>query len=188
MKLEGVSGLVMHNGRLADSLDPITRELRALTDKADKTEADEQEIGDIEWRGSLYWDPDLGAVIPTANLRRMLRDAGGAWKLGTKVLKAVVPLAAVVQLQHDGPKTVAALAAKPEYRWRTTVKLNGRTRIARTRPIFRRWSLTADFELDETELALADFHRIVERAGRLFGLGDANKIGYGRFTATVAAA
>lgn len=184
VELTGRSGLVMHNGRLADSLDPIARELSALTDKHGRTDAEEEQVAEVEWRGSLYWDPETGAYIPTANIVRSFRDAATAWKLGEAVYRSLSPLSEQVSLQHDGPKSINALAAKPEYRWRTTVKI-GRNRTARTRPIFRRWSATAQFELDETELSVDDLLRIVERAGRLHGIGDARKLGYGRFTAEV---
>jgi hypothetical protein len=186
VELTGVTGLVMHNGRLADSLDPIARELAALTDKRGRTPAEEEQIAEVEWKGSLYWDSEMGAYIPTANVIRAMRDAATAWKLGESVYRAVSPLSERVQLHHEGPNTISALAGKPEYRWRTTVKI-GRNRTARTRPIFRRWTVTADFELDDLELSLADFVRIVERAGRMNGIGDARKLGYGRFMATVKA-
>ena len=189
VELTGVTGLVMHNSRLADPLDPVTRELKALTGKTKKTEAEERELAEVEWRGSLYWDSDLGAYIPNANLIRSFYDAATAWKLGEAVYRSLNPLMEPgVPLQHEGPKTIAGLFAKSEYVWRTTVKLNGRTRVARTRPIFRRWSLVVAFEMDENELSIKNLTRIVERTGRLVGLGDARKIGYGRFTATVRAA
>lgn len=185
--LTGRSGLVMHNGRLADSLDPIARELSALTDKHGRTDVEEEQVADVEWRGSLYWDAESGAYIPTANIVRSFRDAATAWKLGEAVYRSLSPLSEQVSLHHEGPKTIAALSAKPEYRWRTTVKI-GRNRTARTRPIFRKWSVTAEFELDEMELSTEDLLRIVERAGRLHGIGDARKLGYGRFTAELKAA
>jgi len=188
IKMTGVTSLVMHNGRLIDPLDPITQELAKLTSKRQKTTQDHEEIADVEWRGSLYWDPEMGAIIPTANIRRMFKDAGGEWKLATKTVKALQPLELAVPLDHDGPKTVAALAKRPEFRWRTNAKLTGGKSVMRTRPIFRRWGLTVNFELDENELSLDNLARIVERAGRLYGLGDANRIGYGRFTAEIRAA
>lgn len=186
MELTGLRPFVMHNGRLADPLDPIARQLSALTDKRGRTDVEEEEVAEVEWRGSLYWDADAGAYIPTASIIRSLRDAATAWKLGEAVYRSLNTLSELVPLQHDGPKTIAGLAAKPEYRWRTTVKI-GRNRTARTRPIFRRWSAVAEFELDENELSVDDLNRIVERAGRLNGIGDARKLGFGRFTAVVKA-
>jgi hypothetical protein len=185
IELTGVTGLVMHNGRLADALDPIARELKALTSRKKRTETENEQIADIEWRGSLYWED--GAYLPTVNIVRSLRDAATVWKLGEQVYKALVPMAPSVPLVHEGPKTLAALAGRPEFHWRTTVRISG-SRTARTRPIFRHWSAVASFELDDVELSMDDLLRIVERAGRLQGIGDARKLGYGRFTAKTSAA
>lgn len=183
--LTGRSALVMHNGRLADPLDPIARELAALTSKHGRTEIEEEQVGAVEWRGSLYWHDELGAYIPAPNFLRCFRNAATNWKLGAALKKALIPLAEGGAVHHDGPKTIAALAARPEFTWRATVKLNGRTSVPRTRPIFRKWSTAMDFELEEEELSFDDLVRIADRAGRLEGIGDANKIGYGRFTAEV---
>jgi hypothetical protein len=181
---KGMAPFVMHNGRLADPLDPIAMELAALADKRNRTPAEEKELSDVEWRGSLYWDAELGAHVPTANIIRSLRDAATAWKLGEAVYRGVLPQTDRVALEYDGPKTIDGLAKRPEHRWRTTIRI-GRNRTARTRPIFRAWSATFPFEIDDTELALSDLERIVERAGRLQGIGDARKLGYGRFIGTI---
>ena len=90
-------------------------------------------------------------------------------------------------LQHDGPSELSKLAKREENVLRKTVKI-GRNRTARTRPIFRAWSLSFDIELEEDGLNFGDLTRIAERAGRLKGLGDARKLGYGRFDAKLTAA
>lgn len=184
--LTGRSGLVMHNGRLADPIDDMAKAISEITDKRDKTPTDQEQIADLEWRGSLYFDRELGTYIPSGNVIRSFRDAATAWKLGEKVYDAVHLLTDKVPLAHDGPKNIDALAKKPEHRWRTTVRI-GRNRTARTRPIFRQWTTSFDVELEESELKVEDFARIIERAGRLEGLGDARRLGYGRFVAEVTA-
>lgn len=184
MELTGRTGLVMHNGRLADPLDPLAMQLSALTDKRGRTTEEQREIADFEWTAALYFDPELGAYIPAENVIRSFRDAATAWKLGERVYDSVSVTTDKIPLQHDGPKTTKALQKLDAFRFRKTVKI-GRNRTARTRPIFRTWRLTFDVELDDTELDLTDFERIVERAGRLEGLGTARKLGYGRFTARV---
>ncbi len=57
----------MHCGRLADPLDPITEDLSRLTSKRMKTEADHEEIGKVEWFGSL-WLHDGTPCIPAEAL------------------------------------------------------------------------------------------------------------------------
>lgn len=186
VQLTGASALVMHNGRLADPLDDMARLLSELTDKREKTPTDIHEIADVEWRGAIYFDPEIGPYMPSGNIIRSLRDAATAWKLGERVYDAVHLTSDRVPISHDGPKTIDALAKRDEFRWRTTVRI-GRNRTARTRPIFRRWNAHFDVELEEVELSPEDFLRILERAGRMEGLGDARKLGYGRFTAEIVA-
>jgi len=187
MDVVGRTGLVMHNGRLADPLDPLAIELSRLTDKRNRTEEEEREISDFEWLASLYYEKDLGTFLPAENVVRCLRDAATAWKLGEAVYDFVHVSTDRIPVQHDGPADPKKLQVLPEYRLRKTVKI-GRNRTPRTRPIFRTWSMSFDIDLDDTDLNLSDFERIVERAGRLEGVGTARKLGFGRFVATLSAA
>ena len=182
VELEGRSGLVMHNARLADPLDPLAMELRRMTSKRGKTEVEEQAIAAFEWHASLYADRETGPYIPAENIIRCLYDAATTWKLGTKVYDYVIVTTDKVPLRYDGPSDLSKLATREENRLRKTVKI-GRNRTARTRPIFRTWGLSFDIELEPDGLSSVDLGRIVEHAGRYKGLGTARKLGYGRFSA-----
>lgn len=187
LDVTGRTGLVMHNGRLADPLDPLAIELSRLTDKRNRTEEEEREIADFEWFAGLYYEKDLGTYLPAENIVRCLRDAATAWKLGEAVYDFVHVTTDRIPVQHDGPADPRKLQKLPEYRLRKTVKI-GRNRTPRTRPIFRTWSMSLDIDLDDADLNLSDFERIVERAGRLEGVGTARKLGFGRFAATLSVA
>lgn len=179
MRLEGRSPLLMHNSRLADALDPVTMELAELTSIRRKTVADHQAIGDLEWRGSLYWNSEVGAYIPSVNVVACLIEAAKYWRLGENVGKAVYALEDELPL---GVRNLDVFAAKKDSRYRATLKV-GKSRVARTRPRFSQWSLTFRFELDDTELSQKKLPAIIERAGRIVGLGDSRKLGFGRFVA-----
>jgi len=182
----GRTGLVMHNGRLADPLDPLAIQLSKLTDKRGRTEEEEREISDFEWLASLYYEKDLGTYLPAENIIRCLRDAATAWKLGEAVYDFVHVSTDRVPVQHDGPTDPHKLQKLDVFRLRKTVKI-GRNRTPRTRPIFRTWSMSFDLDIDDADLNLSDFERILERAGRLEGVGTARKLGFGRFAATMSA-
>jgi len=182
--LTGTRPLVMHNARLADPLDPVTQELAKLTSKQKKTPADHEMVADVEWRGSLYWDD--GPYIPSEALLRSFRDAAGAWKLGPSVERALLATIDHLAVIHDGPKTIEALSKDKRFRLRKGVVVQ-RNRVVRTRPIFRTWSLHAEFEWNESELSAANIERIAERAGIFFGIGTARRLGYGRFSVVVGA-
>ena len=53
LRLVGTQRLIMHCGRLADPLDPISKDLARLALKKPKTEADHEQIGCVEWNGGL---------------------------------------------------------------------------------------------------------------------------------------
>jgi hypothetical protein len=126
----------------------------------------------------------FGVYIPTINLIRSLRDAATAWKQGDLLYRATTIMDDKSPLIYDGPKEPAKLYRESNIDHRTVVI--GRVRVARTRPIFRPpWSVTVVLELETLELKLEDLARIAERAGRFYGIGDARKLGFGRFDAKV---
>jgi hypothetical protein len=182
---EGTTGLLQHNPRLIDSQDEITREIGRINALRKKTESDIAERDRLEWFGSLYHDQDIGVYVPAASLVRCMVDAGTAIKKGKAIRQGVAIGTDRVPLIYEGSRSLDELYGRPEFRSRLPVVVQ-RQRVMRMRPIFRRWRLEFDAEMDEAVLNLDEFSSIVERAGRI-GLGDARAIGYGRFSPIVAA-
>jgi hypothetical protein len=189
LELRSTTALMMHSERLANPQDPITKQIAAFTSKKkNKTDADVAEISRLEWYGGLYTDADGNIVIPSANIAKSLRDAGTVTKSGKKIEQGLTPYALNVPLILPGNvRHQDKLWGKPEYIDKRLVKV-GQARIVRARPIFSNWGVVAEFELLEDVLNLDDFIAIAELAGRATGLGDARRIGYGRYTAKVAMA
>ena len=73
LRLVGVGPLLMHSSRLADPLDPLTKQLAAITSKAVRTEADHERIAQLEWHGGL-WLADGRPCIPPHCLKRVFVD------------------------------------------------------------------------------------------------------------------
>ncbi len=188
IKMTGKTPLMMHNERLADPDDPITKQIKEFTDKGkNKTEKDNQHVALLEWRGGLYLDAKDEVCIPSANLIRCFYNAATPTKNGKNIELALSPAELSVPLQIGGDRHVDKLIRKPEYFNQRMVKV-GRGRIKRTRPIFPTWALDADFELVDDTMDFATVVSIVELSGVGVGLGDARRIGYGRFHATVSKA
>ena len=187
LELTGGTPLVMHNIRLADKADDFAKSIAEITSKRKKTPADEAEIERLEWYGGLYHDPDLGLYVPSWNVIRCLERAATITRQGTALVRALAVSSDKLALHYDGPRKLDELWSKPEFRWRTTVGVQ-RAKITRVRPIFRRWAVTLDAHLLDTVLSPDDFMRIAELAGTSEGLGDARRLGYGRFAASVAVA
>jgi hypothetical protein len=184
LQIEGMTGLVFHNVRLADKLDDYAKAIAEINAKSKKTDADYAEIARLEWYGGLYHDPEIGVYLPTWNVIRCLERGGTIIKKGSAVIQALAVMSDKVPLKYDGPRDLAQLWERPEFRFRATVGVQ-RNKVTRMRPIFRKWSLELDAELMDDVLNPSDFDRLAELAGRTAGLGDARKLGYGRFMVEV---
>jgi hypothetical protein len=169
LRLIGTKRLLMHNGRLADPLDPITKDLTRLTLKRPRTEADHFEISRVEWFGGL-WLNDGKPCIPCEALMATFVQAA---KIRRKSSEAKVGL--IVEdhaaLIYDGPTDMDELWKDKSFRLRTGVKLRG-ARTMRTRPCFENWSVefTAYFFP-----SLFDRQSVIDLyvvAGFMKGLGD----------------
>lgn len=184
LSLKGRTGLVMHNIRLADPADEYARAITEINKKRDKTEADYEEIARLEWFGGIYYDPTDGPYVPSANVIRCLEQGGIVTKRGAAVVRALAVMSEMTPLDIGPKRDIKEMFAKPEYRLRRMVGIK-RNKVVRVRPIFRSWSLTMDMELLTDVLSLDAIRTIATQAGLSAGLGDARKLGYGRFVAEV---
>jgi hypothetical protein len=192
----GEAALVMHNERLADPLDTMTRALASVTSKRKKTITDHEEISRLEFYGGLYttepieFDGDDVAVpdgaeptIPAWNLLRCLQDGAKRDKRGLDVLRGVHPIEEFCHLDYDGERDPQLMWKSQEYVLRKTVGVQ-RARTTRTRPIFSDWTLSLLVEVDTEVFDLDALARSWKMAGRYAGLGEMRPV-YGRFVGTV---
>lgn len=178
-KIKGVAPLLMHNGQLADPLCPWCKAIKVITGKRSnkRTDADLEELARLEWYGGLYVEGDR-PVIPGVNLEGMLREGGSKERLG-KLFRAGVIADGNFPLEFDGPKTIDALWKDGQFRDTRRVGMNGKS-IMKTRPIFRRWSLSFTVMFMPDVLNERQVHGALVTAGRTVGLCDF-KPRFGRF-------
>jgi len=177
------SPIVFHRGDLADSQDEYARAMKKITDKRNKTDEDKAEIDSLSWRGSLYVEDDK-IVYPAFNVWRSIQEAAKLTKHGRHIERALTFDSRTVPFNYTGPDDIDVMYKDSRYVWRAMVRV-GQSKVARVRPRFDEWFITLTGELDVTELNFDEFREIVERAGRVVGLGDARRLGYGRFDAEV---
>lgn len=182
--LTGTTPLVMHNIRLADKDDDFTRQIAVLNKKRQKTDADYAAITHLEFLGGLYWDAEVGLHLPTFNVIRSWEQGGTVTKQGKAIVQAVAITTELTPIDYDGPRKPEELWAKPEFRFRKLVRVQRNT-VTRMRPIFRRWGCRLEVEVEEAALDPDAFVRVVQTAGKIAGLGDARKLGYGRYSADI---
>lgn len=184
LTISGTTSLLMHNARLSDPLDSVTKRLKAVSSKRTKTEDDHEEMSRIEFEGGLYMDPDVGPYIPGVNLHRCLVEGAKLNKLGRAVERGVIVLGSdVLPLAYLGPRDVDGLYADKTYVSRKSVGVTT-SRVMRTRPEFHQWALEADLLVDQGVLDLEQISTIAFKAGQMVGLGD-YRPRFGRFDVKV---
>lgn len=170
LRVTGTKRLLMHSGRLADPLDPVTQDLARLTAKRPKTTADHKQISKVEWFGSLWLHNGVPCIPAEAFMAALV---GGA-----KVLKRGPQAAAGLAVEqdallvYDGPADVDELWESRQFFLRCGVKVGVNSKTMRTRPCFANWS--ADFTVSYLP-SVIDREHVIEalaQAGVRRGLGD----------------
>ena len=176
--IKGVVPLLTRNSQLADPLHPTTQEIKKITAKRTKSEADYRAVEALEWMGALYLNEDSKPCIPGENLEGLVWE-GAKKKSRGQLVRSGVVCDGVFEIIHDGPENLDDLAEDPRFRDRRSVVIQ-KKRIMRVRPIFRIWELKFTVHFMEDILERGHLIEAVQDAGRLVGLGD-YKPRYGRF-------
>lgn len=187
IRLQGVSPLLCHNGQTADPRNTYAKAMKAVSSKRKKTDADYDEMARLEWLAGLYRiDGDL--VIPDYVIESVMIKGAMKSKRGPQA-KCGMFFTEHASLQFAGKpeiindETLAEMFASGDFTHTIGVKV-GMSKVMRTRPIFRNWSLQATCQYDPDVLNLRDIEEIVSDAGKLVGLGDWRPK-HGRFEAEV---
>lgn len=183
VQLVGTSPLLQHNVQLADPDNEFTKKIAAYTGKRKKTEDDRQAIARLEWFGGLYLE-DGRPVMPTRWLRKCFINSGKISKMGTAIARGLAFSDLNVPIAYDGPTDLDDLYANPRFVNKDAIGI-AMKKTMRTRPQFPNWAVVAEGVIMEDALDFDVFCKIVERAGKVEGLGDNRVNGYGRFEAKV---
>lgn len=168
--LTGVGPMLMHNERLANPLDPISRKMKEITSKRKKTDDDIDDLARLEFEGGLYWDEDTGPYLPSWNVKRSIQDGAKLNKLGRAIERSLTPLVRSCPLRYQGPRDVEGLY-NGNYHDTRSVKV-GTSKVSRTRPRFDVWAIELRCDLATEILNLAEFEQVARNAGLMVGIGD----------------
>lgn len=177
--------MLLHNGRLANPLDQHTRAIAAVAGKTKKTMEELARLAQLEARGGMYETAEGALGLPVANVWRCLYNAAKAFKLGESVKQALIPTIEVVPLLIGGDAIACDdyIGADSERLFYVPVVIK-RNRTMRARPkIPAGWEATVSMILLTDVLQAESLKPVIERAGRLVGLGDWRPL-YGTFSAT----
>jgi hypothetical protein len=169
IRLKGSAPTIMQCDRLVNPFDPITRELKKITAKRKKTDADLEEINRLKFLGSLYYDVKLGPYWPGQNIDRMIFDAAKLSRRGQDIKRAFMVLDDRVPLIYDGPRTPEELYADERFTDIRSVVIRGQ-RVMTCRPIFREWEVEYECAYDPDVLNPDDVTAFHKTAGQFIGL------------------
>lgn len=186
LSLEGSAPLLMHSARGVDPLDPVVKQIKAITAKRKKTEEDMETVARLEFEVSMYYLDSVGPFIPGVNVEKCLVEGGRITKSGKNVERGLFVLDNACPLLYNGPRDIEGLWSRPtEFRSMMAVGVGGR-KIMRCRPIFHEWSIECEAEVDTSVLNIGELEGIAVHAGSMVGLGDFRPR-YGRFITKIEA-
>lgn len=168
-RITGVSPLIMHNGQTADPLNRFAKEMRQISSKRMKTEADFERLAQLEFMAGLYVENGR-PVIPGEVLEAALVQAAKKSKRG-KQAQAGLFCEGNFALEYDGPAEPEALWADPSFRLVAGVRV-AQARIMRTRPKFESWAARVEARYQPELLNADEVDRFMETAGSMVGIGD----------------
>lgn len=185
LHLTGAKALILHNGRLANPLDPYTRQLGAISKKRNKTDEDRIEMMRIEARGAAYETADNLLGVPTLNIWASLHIGAKQFKRGKDIERGLICDADHIEplLVSGEPVDVDEYLSDPDHIDYRSVRVQS-SRTMRARPIVQRWSCSHEFEMMDDIFDFSDFEPIVRWSGLYVGLMEWRPI-FGTYTATI---
>lgn len=179
-KLTGSGALIMHSDITANPLHALTKKMKELTKKKNKTEDDLWEIAKVEFEAGCYWNAEIGYHLPSAVLEACFLGSAKHFKQGVLWKQACLITDDSKFIFKHKNLPPQELFGVNQYTDMRTVRV-GTAKTTRCRPIFREWELETEIHLDEAKLNISDVDHIVENAGFYVGLCDWRPK-FGRFT------
>lgn len=177
-RLTSVAPLIVHNGQLADPLNQFSKQMKKISAKRNKTDADFEQLARLEFQGGLYWSNADGPVLPSDMFDSMALAAAKKFKEGP-LAKAGCFCVNTPRIEYDGPRDREALWDDERFRFVKGVRV-GQSRVMRTRPWFQEWSVVVRFNVETNTINPARLDEWLHTAGQIIGLGDWRPQ-YGRF-------
>jgi len=179
----GMVPLLMHNGSLANPLNPLVKEMKAITGLRKKTDEHHLELQRLEFRASLYLDAKGRVIVPSGNIEGTLVEGAKKAKLG-KAFKSAVMVNDDSLLSYGQNLTIDQLWDRAEEYADVRAVIVNNSRVMRTRPIFRDWSIEVSASYDDEQINADQLVKAAQDGGQMVGLCD-YRPKFGRFTVEV---
>ena len=179
-RIEGISPLIMHNPQTADSLNPFSKEMKKISKLRNRTDEQEMQLREIEWKAGIYYDAEAGPYIPDVNIMAMIVAGAKKFRKGTAILQGLQVITEINRLEYKGPRALDALWNDKNFVDSRVVKLQKKSSLIRTRPIFKKWACVFAVIYDDEVLDADEVRRAIEAGGKFCGLCDYRPM-FGRF-------
>jgi len=168
VKINGVAPILLHNSRLANALDPITKAIAKYTAKGkNKTESDYKKISELEFQGGLYYDEKGDIFIPDVNLERTIHEGSKMDRNGKKFLSGFM-ITENAYLKNGKIYNFNKIKDQDKHKFMVPVNIQ-RNKVIRTRPRFDIWNLEFTCMFNENILNFSEVETAIHKAGFLVG-------------------
>ncbi len=180
VSLSGKQAMLQHSARMSNPMNPIVKDLKAITSKRKKTDSDLQEMSRLEFIGSIYADKDGDVILPAEMFYSCVWNGAKLNKNG-QMIKRGVFINEDSKMKHSNDKlSIDEMFANGDNVDIRSVKV-GQARVMRTRPIIHDWSANFTVQYDENVITDDILKESITNAGALCGVGDYRPT-YGRFS------
>lgn len=170
-QLQSECPLICHNGQLADPMNSFSKQLKQISGKRGKTDADLEQMAKIEWYASFYIDNNNRLCIPSDVMEAALINGSKKHKLGNQA-KAGLFVVDNIILEFDGSKmTIDELWERDENRFTKAVRV-GNSRVMRTRFWAKDWQGKVEIAFDPGLLNPQQIRDIMKVTGEVVGICD----------------
>jgi len=175
-KFTGINPLLQNNAQTVDVFNKYSKLKKPLTSKRTKTEEDVLELRNIEVESKVYFDKELGIYVPSSWIMASL--AKNSWaRIKVKkndVRAGIFVVEPKVKLNYDGMKAVKTIKdiAKNEKFNTTLILPQGQVRLAKSFPIFHKWSFEFTIEYDDSIFNSRDLEDLLNYCAKYNGFGD----------------
>ena len=182
VEIRGVAPLLMNSNRGVNPLEPLVKEMKAITSKGSKkmTDDDQERLLHIKWILGMYMDETVGPYIPSANVEATLKNAAKLIRRGKDTGFGIQVSPDRIPLIYEGPRTFEKLWEDKKFSDFRVGKMKTGSSVNLMRPRFDMWSLKFDIIYDEKVFSDTTIKDLVSEGGQKIGLCD-YRPKYGRY-------
>ena len=175
-KFTGINPLLQNNAQTVDVFNKYSKLKKPITSKRTKTDEDVLELRNIDVESKVYFDKELGIYVPSSWIMASL--AKNSWaRIKVKkndVRAGIFVVEPKAKLNYDGMRAVKTIKdiAKNEKFNTTLILPMGAVRLAKSFPIFHKWSFEFTIEYDDSIFNSQDLEDLFNYCAKYNGFGD----------------